>query len=73
LSTVIDKLNTEINAALADPKIKARLAGLGRVLPGSPAGGAGGICSCCDRGQIYCAGGCAQEARYHAQRAAGRR
>ena len=31
------------------------------------------ICSCCDRGQIYCAGGCAQEARYHAQRAAGRR
>jgi hypothetical protein len=42
LSTVIDKLNTEINAALADPKIKARLAGLGRVLPGSPAGGAGG-------------------------------
>jgi hypothetical protein len=29
------------------------------------------ICSCCDRGQIYCAGGCAQEARYHAQRAAG--
>jgi hypothetical protein len=31
------------------------------------------ICSCCDRGQIYCAGGCAREARYHAQRAAGRR
>jgi len=31
------------------------------------------ICSCCDRGQIYCAGGCAQEARYHSQRAAGRR
>jgi tripartite-type tricarboxylate transporter receptor subunit TctC len=34
---VIDKLNKEINAALADPKIKARLADLGRtVLPGSP-------------------------------------
>ena len=33
-----DKLNTEINAALADPKIKARLADLGgTVLPGSPA------------------------------------
>jgi tripartite-type tricarboxylate transporter receptor subunit TctC len=34
---IIEKLNTEINAALADPKIKARLASLGRVLPGSPA------------------------------------
>jgi tripartite-type tricarboxylate transporter receptor subunit TctC len=34
---IIDKLNSEINAALADPKITARLAGLGRVLPGSPA------------------------------------
>jgi tripartite-type tricarboxylate transporter receptor subunit TctC len=35
---VIDKLNREINAALADPKIKARLADLdGTVLPGSPA------------------------------------
>ena len=31
------------------------------------------ICRCCDRGQIYCASGCAQEARHHAQRAAGRR
>ena len=29
------------------------------------------ICSCCDRGQVYCAGGCAQEARRQAQRAAG--
>jgi tripartite-type tricarboxylate transporter receptor subunit TctC len=28
---IIDKLNKEINAALADPKIKARLAGLGGV------------------------------------------
>jgi tripartite-type tricarboxylate transporter receptor subunit TctC len=28
-SDIIDKLNTEINAALADPKIKARLAELG--------------------------------------------
>jgi tripartite-type tricarboxylate transporter receptor subunit TctC len=34
---IIDKLNKEINAGLADPKIKAQLAGLGRVLPGSPA------------------------------------
>ena len=31
------------------------------------------VCSCCDRGQIYCAGGCAQKARHHSQRAAGRR
>jgi tripartite-type tricarboxylate transporter receptor subunit TctC len=35
---IIDKLNTEINAALADPKMKARLADLGgTVFPGSPA------------------------------------
>jgi tripartite-type tricarboxylate transporter receptor subunit TctC len=35
---IIDKLNKEINAALADPKIKARLAELGApVLVGSPA------------------------------------
>jgi tripartite-type tricarboxylate transporter receptor subunit TctC len=35
---IIDKLNREINAALADPKIKARLAELGgTVLAGSPA------------------------------------
>jgi len=35
---IIDKLNKEINAALADPKIKARLADLGgTVLPGFPA------------------------------------
>jgi len=34
---IIDKLNTEINVALADPSVKARLTGLGRVLPGSPA------------------------------------
>ena len=31
------------------------------------------ICRCCDRGQIYCAGSCAPEARRSAQRAAGRR
>lgn len=31
------------------------------------------VCSRCDRGQIYCAGGCAQEARACAQRAAGQR
>ena len=28
------------------------------------------VCSCCDRGQIYCASGCAREARRQAQRAA---
>jgi tripartite-type tricarboxylate transporter receptor subunit TctC len=37
-SEIIGKLNTEINAALADPKMKARFADLGgSVLPGSPA------------------------------------
>jgi tripartite-type tricarboxylate transporter receptor subunit TctC len=35
---IVDELNREINAALADPKMKARLADLGgTVLPGSPA------------------------------------
>jgi tripartite-type tricarboxylate transporter receptor subunit TctC len=35
---IVDKLNKEVNAALADPKMKARLADLGGVaLPGSPA------------------------------------
>jgi tripartite-type tricarboxylate transporter receptor subunit TctC len=35
---IVDKLNKEINAALADPKIKARLAALGvTILQGSPA------------------------------------
>jgi tripartite-type tricarboxylate transporter receptor subunit TctC len=35
---IVDKLNKEVNAALADPRIKARLAELGTmVLPGSPA------------------------------------
>ena len=35
---IVDRLNKEINDALADPKIKARLADLGgTVLPGSPA------------------------------------
>jgi tripartite-type tricarboxylate transporter receptor subunit TctC len=35
---IIDTLNTEINAGLADPEIKARIAGLdGTVLVGSPA------------------------------------
>src|SRR5262245_65619987 len=34
---IVEKLNKEINAVLADPKIKARLADLGgSVLPGSP-------------------------------------
>jgi tripartite-type tricarboxylate transporter receptor subunit TctC len=37
-AVVIDKLNKEINAGLANPKLKARLADLGgTVLPGSPA------------------------------------
>jgi len=36
--TIIDKLNSEINAALGDPKMKARFADIGGVvLPGSPA------------------------------------
>jgi tripartite-type tricarboxylate transporter receptor subunit TctC len=35
---IVDKLNKEVNAALADPKMKARLADLGGVaLPGSSA------------------------------------
>jgi tripartite-type tricarboxylate transporter receptor subunit TctC len=35
---IIDTLNKEINAALADPKMRARLADLGGTpLPGSPA------------------------------------
>ena len=35
---IVDKLNKEINAALADPKMKARLADLGGTpLLGSPA------------------------------------
>jgi tripartite-type tricarboxylate transporter receptor subunit TctC len=35
---VIDKLNNEINAGLADPQLMARLTDLGgTVLPGSPA------------------------------------
>ena len=35
---IVNKLNKEINAALADPKIKARFAALGgTVLRGSPA------------------------------------
>jgi tripartite-type tricarboxylate transporter receptor subunit TctC len=37
-STIIEKLNTELKAALGDPKVKARFADLGGiVLPGSPA------------------------------------
>ena len=35
---IVDKLNKEINAALTDPKMKARLADLGgMILAGSPA------------------------------------
>ena len=37
-AAIIDKLNTEINAVIAEPKIKARLADLGgTILSGSPA------------------------------------
>jgi len=37
-SEIVDKLNDEINSALADPKMKARLSELGvAALPGSPA------------------------------------
>ena len=37
-SEIVDKLNDEINSALADPKMKARLSELGvTALPGSPA------------------------------------
>jgi tripartite-type tricarboxylate transporter receptor subunit TctC len=36
-SEIVEKLNKEINAALADPKMRARFADLrGTVLPGSP-------------------------------------
>jgi len=36
-SEIIDKLNKEVNAALVDPKIKARMAEWGgTVLPGTP-------------------------------------
>ena len=34
---IVDKINKEVNAALADPKMKVRLADLGVALPGSPA------------------------------------
>ena len=35
---IIDRLNKEINAGLADPRMKAQIAGFGgTVLPGSPA------------------------------------
>jgi tripartite-type tricarboxylate transporter receptor subunit TctC len=38
-SEIVDKLNREVNAALADPKMKARLADVGgTMLSGSPAG-----------------------------------
>jgi tripartite-type tricarboxylate transporter receptor subunit TctC len=37
-SEIVDKLNVEIKAGLADPELKARLADLaGTVIPGSPA------------------------------------
>jgi tripartite-type tricarboxylate transporter receptor subunit TctC len=34
---IVDRLNQEVNAGLADPKMKMRLTELGPVLPGSPA------------------------------------
>jgi tripartite-type tricarboxylate transporter receptor subunit TctC len=33
---IVDRLNREINAGLADPKLQARLAEIGDLLPGSP-------------------------------------
>jgi tripartite-type tricarboxylate transporter receptor subunit TctC len=33
---IVEQLNKEVNAALADPKMKVRLADLGEALPGSP-------------------------------------
>jgi tripartite-type tricarboxylate transporter receptor subunit TctC len=37
-AAIVEKLNAQINAGLADPKLKARFADLGgMVLPGSPA------------------------------------
>ncbi len=40
-TSIIDRLNAEINAGLADPKVKANLADMGGiVLPGSPAAAA---------------------------------
>ena len=34
---IVDKLNQEINAAIADPAMKARLAAIGgEIMPGSP-------------------------------------
>ena len=37
-TAILNKLNQEINAALADPKIKTRITDLGgTVVPGSPA------------------------------------
>ena len=36
--TIVERLNQELNAAFADPKMKARIAELGGTpLPGSPA------------------------------------
>jgi tripartite-type tricarboxylate transporter receptor subunit TctC len=36
-AVIVERLNKEINAGLADPKIKARLADMGAtVFPGSP-------------------------------------
>jgi tripartite-type tricarboxylate transporter receptor subunit TctC len=37
-AVIVNKLNTEINAAFADPNVKTRIADIGgTVLPGSPA------------------------------------
>jgi tripartite-type tricarboxylate transporter receptor subunit TctC len=33
---IVDRLNREINAGLADPRLQARLAEMGDPLPGSP-------------------------------------
>lgn len=45
----------------------------GRLYPCARCGVLVVICSCCDRGNIYCEQGCAEESRRSKQRAAGRR
>jgi tripartite-type tricarboxylate transporter receptor subunit TctC len=54
-ASVIDRLNNEINAALADPKIKARFGEFGAtVLPGTPADFGKLIVEDTDNGERWC-------------------
>jgi hypothetical protein len=52
---------------LSSPEASARLFNCGRCRVQVR------VCSCCDRGQIYCARGCANETRRRSMREAGRR